>query len=313
METLLEVKNLSKSYGNNLAVNNLSFDVYTGEILGLLGPNGAGKSTTITILSGLLSYNSGEIYFLGKDVQKNSKQVKANLGIVPQDIAFYEEISAYQNVKFFASLYGLTGNTLEERVKEALEFVGLEERKNEKPKTYSGGMKRRLNIACAIAHHPKLLILDEPTVGIDPQSRNRILDAIQTLRNQGTTVIYTTHYMEEIEQIADRVVIMDKGQKIAEGTIEELLEDYNNINLYCITLEESIEDFLYLYDIPGVRQITTDKVKKRIKIETDKKADNLNKILSKLLEKGNQIQDMTTEKGNLEMVFLDLTGKKLRD
>lgn len=313
METLLEVKNLSKSYGNNLAVNNLSFDVYTGEILGLLGPNGAGKSTTITILSGLLSYNSGEIYFLGKDVQKNSKQVKANLGIVPQDIAFYEEISAYQNVKFFASLYGLTGNTLEERVKEALEFVGLEERKNEKPKTYSGGMKRRLNIACAIAHHPKLLILDEPTVGIDPQSRNRILDAIQTLRNQGTTVIYTTHYMEEIEQIADRVVIMDKGQKIAEGTIEELLEDYNNINLYCITLEEPIEDFLYLYDIPGVRQITTDKVKKRIKIETDKKADNLNKILSKLLEKGNQIQDMTTEKGNLEMVFLDLTGKKLRD
>ena len=313
METLLEVKNLSKSYGNNLAVNNLSFDVYTGEILGLLGPNGAGKSTTITILSGLLSYNSGEIYFLGKDVQKNSKQVKANLGIVPQDIAFYEEISAYQNVKFFASLYGLTGNTLEERVKEALEFVGLEERKNEKPKTYSGGMKRRLNIACAIAHHPKLLILDEPTVGIDPQSRNRILDAIQTLRNQGTTVIYTTHYMEEIEQIADRVVIMDKGQKIAEGTIEELLEDYNNINLYCITLEEPIEDFLYLYDIPGVRQITTDKVKKRIKIETDKKADNLNKILSQLLEKGNQIQDMTTEKGNLEMVFLDLTGKKLRD
>ncbi len=313
METLLEVKNLSKSYGNNLAVNNLSFDVYTGEILGLLGPNGAGKSTTITILSGLLSYNSGEIYFLGKDVRKNSKQVKANLGIVPQDIAFYEEISAYQNVKFFASLYGLTGNALEERVKEALEFVGLEERKNEKPKTYSGGMKRRLNIACAIAHHPKLLILDEPTVGIDPQSRNRILDAIQTLRNQGTTVIYTTHYMEEIEQIADRVVIMDKGQKIAEGTIEELLEDYNNINLYCITLEEPIEDFLYLYDIPGVRQITTDKVKKRIKIETDKKADNLNKILSKLLEKGNQIQDMTTEKGNLEMVFLDLTGKKLRD
>lgn len=313
METLLEVKNLSKSYGNNLAVNNLSFDVYTGEILGLLGPNGAGKSTTITILSGLLSYNSGEIYFLGKDVRKNSKQVKANLGIVPQDIAFYEEISAYQNVKFFASLYGLTGNALEERVKEALEFVGLEERKNEKPKTYSGGMKRRLNIACAIAHHPKLLILDEPTVGIDPQSRNRILDAIQTLRNQGTTVIYTTHYMEEIEQIADRVVIMDKGQKIAEGTIEELLEDYNNINLYCITLEKPIEDFLYLYDIPGVRQITTDKVKKRIKIETDKKADNLNKILSKLLEKGNQIQDMTTEKGNLEMVFLDLTGKKLRD
>ena len=313
METLLEVKNLSKSYGNNLAVNNLSFDVYTGEILGLLGPNGAGKSTTITILSGLLSYNSGEIYFLGKDVRKNSKQVKANLGIVPQDIAFYEEISAYQNVKFFASLYGLTGNALEERVKEALEFVGLEERKNEKPKTYSGGMKRRLNIACAIAHHPKLLILDEPTVGIDPQSRNRILDAIQTLRNQGTTVIYTTHYMEEIEQIADRVVIMDKGQKIAEGTIEELLEDYNNINLYCITLEEPIEDFLYLYDIPGVRQITTDKVKKRIKIETDKKADNLNKILSKLLEKGNQIQDMTTEKVNLEMVFLDLTGKKLRD
>lgn len=313
MEKLLEVKNLYKSYGNNLAVKNLSFSVSEGEILGLLGPNGAGKSTTITILSGLLAYDSGEIYFLGKDIQKYSKQVKANLGIVPQDIAFYEDISAYHNVKFFASLYGLTGNMLEERVTEALSFVGLEERKNEKPKTYSGGMKRRLNIACAIAHHPKLLILDEPTVGIDPQSRNRILQAIQTLRNQGTTVIYTTHYMEEIEQIADRVVIIDKGQKIAEGTIDALLEDYHNMELYCITLEEPIEDFLYLYDIPGVRQITTDTTKKQIKIETDKKADNLNKILIQLLEKGNQIQDMTTEKGNLEMVFLDLTGKKLRD
>ena len=224
METLLEVKNLSKSYGNNLAVNNLSFDVYTGEILGLLGPNGAGKSTTITILSGLLSYNSGEIYFLGKDVRKNSKQVKANLGIVPQDIAFYEEISAYQNVKFFASLYGLTGNTLEERVKEALEFLGLEERKNEKPKTYSGGMKRRLNIACAIAHHPKLLILDEPTVGIDLNGQKEFYHLLKKLNESlNLTIVIVSHDLfivkEEVKKLA---VIKNKNIKVIDNIDDEL-------------------------------------------------------------------------------------------
>ncbi len=312
METLLEVKNLSKSYGNNLAVNNLSFDVDTGEILGLLGPNGAGKSTTITILSGLLSYNSGEIYFLGKDVRKNSKQVKANLGIVPQDIAFYEEISAYQNVKFFASLYGLTGNTLEERVKEALEFVGLEERKNEKPKTYSGGMKRRLNIACAIAHHPKLLILDEPTVAVDPQSRNNILSGIKKLRDNGATIIYTTHYMEEAEILCDRIIILDKGKILAQGTSDEL-KKLANIEEK-ITVEVKDLSDKVLEDIKNIDEVDSVVLSQNLLVITYRKGkNNLENLIDYLKKNKVTYSKIFSERPTLNDVFLELTGKELRD
>lgn len=217
LEKILEVKNLKKSYKKNKAVDGLSFDLYRGEILGILGPNGAGKSTTINILSTILKKDEGEIKYLGEELEKNLKQIKQNLGVVPQDLAIYEDISAYKNIEFFASLYGIKKEELKNAVEEALKFVGLEERKDDKPKTYSGGMKRRLNIAIAIAHKPKILILDEPTVGIDPQSRNHILSSIQKLRKEGTTVIYTTHYMEEIEEIADRVIIMDHRQENSRG------------------------------------------------------------------------------------------------
>ncbi len=217
LEKILEVKNLKKSYKKNKAVDGLSFDLYRGEILGILGPNGAGKSTTINILSTILKKDEGEIKYFGEELEKNLKQIKQNLGVVPQDLAIYEDISAYKNIEFFASLYGIKKEELKNAVEEALKFVGLEERKDDKPKTYSGGMKRRLNIAIAIAHKPKILILDEPTVGIDPQSRNHILSSIQKLRKEGTTVIYTTHYMEEIEEIADRVIIMDHRQENSRG------------------------------------------------------------------------------------------------
>lgn len=231
LEKIIEVKNLQKNYKTNKALDGLSFDLYEGEILGVLGPNGAGKSTTINILSTILKKDAGEILYFGKPMEKNEKEIKSKLGIVPQDLAIYEDVSAYKNISFFASLYGLKGEKLKEAIDYAIKFVGLEERKNDKPKHFSGGMKRRLNIACSIAHHPKILILDEPTVGIDPQSRNHILKALKDLKKDGTTIIYTTHYMEEIEEIADRVIIVDKGKKVEEGTIPQLLEKYNDSNL----------------------------------------------------------------------------------
>ena len=228
MKKILEVKNINKSYQHNKAINNLSFNVYDGEILGLLGPNGAGKSTTINILSTLLTSDTGTINIFNLPLTSHSNKIKAQLGIVPQEIALYEDISAYHNVAFFASLYGVKKKDLPKQVMNALTFVGLSDKKNDDPRTFSGGMKRRLNIACAIAHNPKLLILDEPTVGIDPQSRNYILSSLKELKEKGTTIIYTTHYMEEVEEIADRIVIMDRGTKIAEGTLKELLAKYKD-------------------------------------------------------------------------------------
>ena len=238
MEKVIEVKGLKKKYKNNEALKGLDFDLYKGEILGILGPNGAGKSTTINILSTILKKDAGEILYFGEPVNElNINKIKSKLGIVPQDLAIFEDVSAYKNLTFFGSLYGLKGEELEKATEYALEFAGLTNRKKDKPKTYSGGMKRRLNIACSIVHKPEILILDEPTVGIDPQSRNHILEDLKKLKNEGTTIIYTTHYMEEIEQIADRVVIVDNGLKIEEGTIGELLDKYSEENLESLFLD----------------------------------------------------------------------------
>lgn len=314
MEKILEVKDLKKYYKENKAVNGLSFDLYKGEILGFLGPNGAGKSTTISILSTILRHDEGEIKFFGTDINKNKKMIKSSLGIVPQELAIFEEISAFRNVEFFTSLYGLKGKELKSAVLEALKVVGLEDKKDSKPTTFSGGMKRRLNIACAIAHKPKILILDEPTVGIDPQSRNHILESIKRLRDKGTTIIYTTHYMEEVEEIADRVIIMDSGTKIAEGTIVGLMESYKNTRLYKISIEFINKEGIkadFLYEIEGIQKVeVSDKL---LSITTIKEIENLDKIILRLIDKGIKINHITSEEGNLEMVFLKLTGKKLRD
>lgn len=314
METILEVKNLIKYYKDNKAVNGLEFNLFKGEILGFLGPNGAGKSTTINILSTILKHDEGEIKFFGSDINDNKRWIKAQLGIVPQELAIFEEIPAYKNVEFFTSLYGLSGKELKDAVLDALRMVGLEDKKNSKPITFSGGMKRRLNIACAIAHKPKILILDEPTVGIDPQSRNHILESIKKLRDIGTTIIYTTHYMEEVEEIADRVVIMDKGKKIAEGTIPELMESYRNTRVYKISISSMKNDnikFDFLYEIEGIQKVElTDNC---FSITTIKEIENLDKIILGLIERNIKISHITSEEGNLEMVFLKLTGRNLRD
>ncbi|BBK79037.1 ABC transporter ATPase [Clostridium butyricum] len=278
MKSIIEVKNLVKMYKTHKAVNNISFVVKKGEILGFLGPNGAGKSTTINVLSTVLKPDDGKINFLGENINNNIFNVKKNIGVVPQDLAIYEDIPAERNVRFFASLYGLKGKDLDTKVKEALEFVKLYDRKDEKPKSFSGGMKRRLNIACAIAHDPKLIIMDEPTVGIDPQSRNHILESILKLKEKGATIIYTTHYMEEVEEIADRIIIIDNGSIVAEGSKEELKESIKDERIYNIYADniENLSGNIF-FKIEGVKKV--DIQKNCICITTLNTIENLDKII----------------------------------
>lgn len=312
MEKLLEVKDLTKSFDKKCVVNHIDFDIYEGEILCLLGPNGAGKSTTIHMLSGIMTRDSGVISYYHQDIQKDIRSYQQNLGFVPQDIALYEELTAQQNIAFFASLYGLKAQELKEAVDKALEFAGLKKRKDDKVKTFSGGMKRRLNIACAIAHHPCFVIMDEPTVGIDPQSRNHILSSIRRLQEEGMTVLYTTHYMEEVEEISDRIIIMDYGDIIAEGTKEQLKKDISNESEYIIEMShpEHLE-LEKLQEIAGVLHV--DYKEPELHITTKKDSENLSRIIEELIRQKQHIQNLTTNETNLETVFLNLTGRRLRD
>ena len=241
MGTILKLNELTKKYGSKVVVDNLNIEIKEGEVFGLLGPNGAGKSTTMNMVCDLVKPTLGSVEFFGKDFQKNRKDLVDKLGYIPQDLAIHGNLKAWENVELFTSLYGIKGEELKKRIDESLEYVGLLDRRNDFAKTFSGGMKRRLNIACAIGHHPKLLIFDEPTVGIDPQSRNFILDKIKESNKNGATVIYTSHYMEEVEAICTRIAIMDNGKVIATGTSEELkkmvVEDTSTITLEEVFLE----------------------------------------------------------------------------
>ncbi|CEN81331.1 ABC transporter ATP-binding protein [Paraclostridium sordellii] len=241
MGTILEINSLRKNFGEKTVVNGLSFKVNEGEILGFLGPNGAGKSTTISMITTILDFDEGKVLFEGREVNSDDNDFKKILGYVPQNIALFNDLSAYENVKFFGSLYGLKGSYLNNRVNETLELVGLYDRKNDYPDSFSGGMKRRLNIACSIVHKPKILIMDEPTVGIDPQSRNNILEVVKSLRDEGTTIIYTSHYMEEVEAICNRIIILDNGQIVEFGYKDEIKTKYRSKGLN--NLEEI---FLYI-------------------------------------------------------------------
>lgn len=235
MSIILKTNDLTKKYGNKVVVDNLNIEIEEGEIFGLLGPNGAGKSTTMNMICDIIEPTLGNVEFMGKDFKKNRKELIDKLGYIPQDLAIHGNLKAWENVELFTSLYGIKGAELKKRIDESLEYVGLIEKRNDYAKTFSGGMKRRLNIACAIGHHPELLIFDEPTVGIDPQSRNFILDKIKESNKNGATVIYTSHYMEEVEAICTRIAIMDNGKLIAIGTSEELkkmvVEDTESITL----------------------------------------------------------------------------------
>lgn len=309
---IVKIEELTKKFGVVTAVDNISLTIEQGEIYGLLGPNGAGKSTIINILCGLLTMDKGKIEILGKDIEKNSTYAKQNIGVVPQDIAIYEDLTAYENVKFFASLYGLRESELKEKVEEALEFVGLLDKKKQYPKSFSGGMKRRLNIACAIAHRPKLIIMDEPTVGIDPQSRNHILQSVKKLNSLGCTIIYTTHYMEEVEAICKNIAIIDHGKVIAQGTKEELKAIVTDVNYIEITVEDiDVVNVEELKSIVGVKQIEIHNDK--IKIESKRDITNLDKIIVFFTSKNISIKNIESKNPDLESVFLTLTGRKLRD
>ncbi|MDR4947986.1 ABC transporter ATP-binding protein [Neobacillus cucumis] len=309
---VLEIKNLTKKFGDFIAVDNMSLAIQEGEIFGFLGSNGAGKSTTINMISGLLRNNSGEIYILGKNIASHSKFAKMNIGIVPQDLAIYEDMTAYENVRFFAGLYGLRGTELKQRVEEALEFVGLIDKQKSFPKNFSGGMKRRLNIACAIAHRPKLIIMDEPTVGIDPQSRNYILISVRKLNDMGCTVIYTSHYMEEVEEICSRIAIVDHGKVIAEGTKEQLKAIITDTKDIWIEVKnaENLEE-ASLKEIKGVNSFSIEE--NLVKINSLSEVNNLNQIIEFFITRGMEIRSLQEQAPNLETVFLTLTGRNLRD
>lgn len=309
---VIEINDLYKTFKNKVALKGLSLTVDEGEIFGLLGPNGAGKSTLINILSMLLEKDKGEVKIWGYDMKENVMGIKEKIGVIPQDLAIFETLSAYENVKFFGSLYGFKGKELEEKVLEALAFVGLEERKKDKAKTFSGGMKRRLNIACGIVHKPKLIIMDEPTVGIDPQSRNYILESIKKLNKEGSTIIYTTHYMEEAESLCERIAIIDRGSVIAIGTrneLEALIDDKTTVQIG-IKAVETVDETV-LASIKGVEKIKFEG--NTVTIVSRKEVTNLDKIIGKLVEGGTQITSVQTKKLDLEDVFLSLTGRKLRD
>lgn len=233
MEKVIEVSNLTKEYRGKKAIDNLTFDVYKGEILGLLGPNGSGKSTTINSILALLKYQKGSIKIFGKEMRPDSYDIKQKIGVIFQEVAVLDELNVYDNINYFCGLYIQDKKTRERYVEEAIELVGLEEFKKYLPKQLSGGLLRRLNIACGIAHKPEIIFLDEPTVAVDPQSRNNILEGIKKLRDNGATIVYTTHYMEEVEILCDRIIILDKGKIIAKGTSEELKKQAN--------IEEKIE------------------------------------------------------------------------
>ena len=237
MGIILKTNDLTKKYDNKVVVDNLNIEIKEGEVFGLLGPNGAGKSTTMNMICGIVKPTLGNVEFMGMDFKKNRKRLMEKLGYIPQELAIHGNLKAWENVELFTSLYGIKGSELKQRIDESLEYVGLLEKRNDYAKTFSGGMKRRLNIACAIGHHPKLLIFDEPTVGIDPQSRNFILDKIKESNKNGATVIYTSHYMEEVEAICTRIAIMDNGKVIATGTSEELKKMVKD-DISKITLEE---------------------------------------------------------------------------
>lgn len=307
---MLEVKKLIKRYGSKLAVSDISFKVEKGEIYGLLGPNGAGKSTTINIITGLIKKDGGQVNVGGLDLDRELTKAKYLLGIVPQDLAIYNDLSAINNVKFFGALYGLTGSALQQQAMETLEFVGLKDKAKDKVKTFSGGMKRRLNIACGLVHRPQLLILDEPTVGIDPQSRNHIMEAILKLNREGMTILYTTHYMEEAEQLCNRIAIMDAGQIVAQGNLSELRSLIEE-NWY-ITLKVKgtppVED---LRAIAGVEKI--DLNGNVLRFTCRGKHAQLKGILDITTHHQNEILDLSIDEPNLEDVFLTLTGKRLRD
>lgn len=312
MKKIIEVKNLSKSYKNLKAIDDLSFDVYEGEILGLLGPNGSGKSTTINSILNLLEFEKGTIKIFGKIMKPDAYDIKRDIGVIFQEVAVFEELTVYENIDYFCGLYVNDKLLRKSYVEDAVNLVGLKEFTKFYPKQLSGGLLRRLNIACGIAHKPKLIFLDEPTVAVDPQSRNNILDGIKKLRDEGATIVYTTHYMEEVEMICDRIIILDKGKILAEGTTDELkslakLEEKITLEVKKIS-PKVVDEIKAFKTVDSVIENGNNLV-----ITYKKGKDNLGELIDFLHSKKVIYSKIFSERPTLNDVFLELTGKDLRD
>lgn len=311
---ILETKNLVKQYGEFTAVKGITFSIKRGEVFSLLGPNGAGKTTTISMLSCLLKPSAGDAWVNGHSIQTDMMGVKQAIGVVPQDLALYETLTAQQNLHFWGQMYGLSNTLIQQRSAEVLEQVNLTGRANDKVHTFSGGMKRRLNIAVGLLHKPQLVFMDEPTVGIDPQSRRSILDMVLDLKKQGMTVLYTTHYMEEAEELSDRVGIVDHGQLIACGTQKELTQqmgEKQTVRLHVgegLNLAEFVPEFQAL---PVVEEATAGE--EQLVLVVKHAGEALPTLISCANGRGLKIRSIDLEEPNLETVFLHLTGRALRD
>lgn len=305
-EYMLEVKGLRKAYAKKQALENVTFSLKSGTSFGFLGPNGAGKSTTMKILTGIVKADSGTAKLFGKDAASETDAVAKYIGYVPQDITLYEKLTAYQNLEFFGEAYGVKGKELKQRIHEVLAKTGLLERANEAVSTFSGGMKRRINIAAALLHRPKLLILDEPTVGIDPQSRNHIFEMIRELNREGVTIIYSTHYMEEVEALCDEIAIMDQGKVKAMGPLGQLLEQYGQKAIYL--------------EVPGLTEPPQDpyiassrKEGSGWLLETEQPSALMQRLLRQASQQAWDVKQLEIVRPSLESVFLKVTGTALRD
>lgn len=309
---MITVRSISKSFGNIEAIKNVSFTINKGEIFGILGPNGAGKSTIVNILNTLVKPDMGDVIIDGVNSKDSGNAIKLIMGVVPQDIALYEELSAYENLMFWGGLYHIPKQELKAIVNHTLGIVDLVNRKDDKIKIFSGGMKRRINIACSLLHNPKILVLDEPTVGVDPQNRNHIFEVIERLNNEGLTIIYTTHYMEEAERFCDNIAIIDVGRIIAQGTLKELREISDVKNLLTIKLADSDHEIIS-------RIITTnplfnfDSTSNTLKVECVSISKEISIIINHIQNSGGVIERIFTQGANLESIYLKLTGKELRD
>jgi ABC-2 type transport system ATP-binding protein len=311
---MLQIRDLRKSFGALRAVDGVSFEIGAGEIVGVLGPNGAGKTTTVSMIAGLIRPDDGAVLIEGSPFRGDTDPAKKKLGLVPQELALYDELSARENLRFFGGIQGISGAALDQAISSTLALVGLQDRAQHRVATFSGGMKRRLNLAAGLLHDPQILLLDEPTVGVDPQSRNAIFDNLESLKRRGKALLYTTHYMEEAERLCDRIVIIDQGRVVAQDSLRGLYGLLPAANELWVEMEGSLADGAWLAELDALPGVTSARIEgERLKVGLAVLASGAPLVLAWLADHGHVCRHVHSERGDLEAVFLALTGKRLRD